>query len=168
MSYDQGPQPVLRCVRKIGEKWFEKAALYKNSDESSRAAFSGYIDLLGQGRQHVFGFINPRRDGEGVVISLTARRTNPHSGEIGHRTVALGSVVNHRGDGGDVYFDTILFNPVNEDGERIEDAEPVAVYVTDECDTELHRQLGFRQARIARPKRGASQDDSQRFEDYQQ
>ncbi|MGN5477652.1 hypothetical protein ACTMU2_14190 [Cupriavidus basilensis] len=72
MSFDKGLQPILRCVRKIGEKWFEKAAFYKNTNPNSRATFSGYIDLLGQGRQHVFGFINARRDGEGIVISLTA------------------------------------------------------------------------------------------------
>uniref|UniRef100_UPI003F491E40 hypothetical protein n=1 Tax=Cupriavidus taiwanensis TaxID=164546 RepID=UPI003F491E40 len=166
MSYDQSPQPILRCVRKIGEKWFEKAAFYKNTNPNSRAAFSGYIDLLGQGRQHVFGFINARRDGEGVVISLTASYTDQASGEMGHRTVALGSVVNQRGDGGDVYFDTILFNPLNEDEQRIDDAEPVAVYVTDECDPDLHKQLGFRQARIARPKRDSATDQSQRFDDY--
>lgn len=165
MSYDQGPQPILRCVRKIGEKWFEKAAFYKNTNPNSRAAFSGYIDLLGQGRQHVFGFINPRRDGEGVVISLTASYTDPTSGEMGRRTVALGSVVNQRADGGEVYFDTMLFNPLDEEERRIDDAEPVAVYVTEECDSDLHRQLGFREARRPRPKRETSQDQSQRIGD---
>nr|WP_280971205.1 hypothetical protein [Cupriavidus gilardii]WDE72570.1 hypothetical protein [Cupriavidus gilardii] len=165
MSYDQGPQPILRCVRKIGEKWFEKAAFYKNTNPNSRAAFSGYIDLLGQGRQHVFGFINPRRDGEGVVISLTASYTDPTSGEMGRRTVALGSVVNQRADGGEVYFDTMLFNPLDEEEQRIDDAEPVAVYVTDECDSDLHRQLGFREARRPRPKRETSHDQSQRIGD---
>lgn len=165
MSYDQGPQPILRCVRKIDEKWFEKAAFYKNTNPNNRAAFSGYIDLLGQGRQHVFGFINPRRDGEGVVISLTASITNPTSGEMGHRTVALGSVVNQRADGGEVYFDTILFNPLDEEERRIEDVDPVAVYVTDECDPELHRQLGFWELRRPRPKREASAGHAQRSGD---
>lgn len=150
--------PVLRNVQKVGDKYFERAVFFKAT--SGRAAFKGYIDLLGKGRIPVTGFINNRRDDSGgKVISLNYTHIDQHSGEISHRTVAFGNVVNHRGDGDEVYFDTVLFNAVQENGERVEGVEPVAVWVTDACDAEFHERLGFDQPRIARPTRDGESED---------
>lgn len=170
MSFSNHPsapqEPVLRNVQKLGDKYFERAVFFKAT--SGRAAFKGFINLLGNGRIPVTGFINNRRDDSGgKVISLNYTHIDQRTGEISHRTVAFGNVVNHRGDGDEVYFDTVLFNPVQENGERVEGAEPVAVWVTDACDTEFHQRLGFDQPRVTRPPRDGDEEygdlDQQNF-----
>ena len=159
----QVARPVMRSVVNRDGKWFETAVLWKNANPDSKAAFSGQIDINGDGRrEHVFGFINDRKDGSGgKVISLTTNYTNPQSGEMGFRQVAIGNVVNHRSDDKPVYFDTVLFNPVDESGKTIEGSTPVSVYVTKDCDAEFHAKLGFASARVDRPKKeDAPEDDA--------
>lgn len=159
-------EPVLRNVKKVGDKYFERAVFYK---ATGRAAFKGYIDLLGEGRIAVTGFINNRKDGsDGKVISLNYTHIDQRSGEITHRTVALGNVVNRRGDGDAVYYDTVIFNAVDDRGERVEGAEAVAVWITDACDAEFHQRLGFEQPRITRPPREEDDDgDLEQLGNYQ-
>lgn len=159
MSYEQpgaaqGPQPILRNVQNVDGKWFERVVFYRSTNPESRVVFFGQIDLLGRGRIPVFGFVNDRREG-GKVISLTSQQTDPSSGEMKYRTVALGNVVNYRNDEKPVFFDTVIFNPVDEEGRNIEGAAPVSAWVTDACDTELHQRLGFECPRVPRPKREA-------------
>jgi len=155
-------KPVLRNVVNRGGERFEIAVLWRNTNPESKTVFSGHIDLLGTGRrEHVFGFVNDRRDGSGgKVITLTANYTDPSSGKMGYRQVAIGNVVNHRSDGKPVYFDTVVFNPIGPDGKNVEGAAPVSVYVTKDCDSDLHAKLGFAQARIDRPKRDAPSDSA--------
>ncbi|TES99610.1 hypothetical protein [Burkholderia cepacia] len=130
-----------------------------SSKPDSKAVLTGHIDLgLGDGRIAVFAFVNERKD-EGSVptgakyISLTTRKVHPRSGEIGYFPVAIGNVVNSRSDGGEVFFDTVIFNPVDEDLNNIPGVQPVAVWVTEACDAALHAKLGFTSARVARPKK---------------
>jgi hypothetical protein len=156
-------KPVLRAVVQRGEKWFETAVFVPSSKPDSKAVLTGHIDLgLGDGRIPVFAFVNERKE-EGVptgakYISLTSRKVHPRTGEIGYFPVAIGNVVNSRGDGGEVFYDTVIFNPVDEDLNNIPGAQPVPVWVTDACDATLHAKLGFASARVSRPKK---QDESQ-------
>ncbi|MGU4703237.1 hypothetical protein K6L09_41960 [Burkholderia cepacia] len=157
-------RPVLRAVVQRGEKWFETAVFVPSTKPDSKAVLTGHIDLgLGEGRIPVFAFVNERRDDGGALtgakyISLTTRKVHPRTGEIGYFPVAIGNVVNSRGDGGEVYFDTVIFNPVDEDLNNISGVPAVAVWVTDACDAALHAKLGFTSARVARPKKN---DESQ-------
>ncbi|SEI14798.1 hypothetical protein [Paraburkholderia hospita] len=152
-------KPVLRAVVQRGEKWFETAVFTPSSKPESKAIMTGYIDLgLGEGRISVFAFVNDRKDQAGAptgakYISLTSHKVHPRTGEIGYFPVAIGNVVNSRSDGGEVFYDTVIFNPVSEEGNNIPGAQPVAVWVTDACDAELHAKLGFVSTRVARPKK---------------
>jgi len=156
-------KPVLRAVVQRGEKWFETAVFVPSIKPDSKAVLTGHIDLgLGDGRIEVFAFVNERKE-DGVptgakYISLTSRKVHPRTGEIGFFPVAIGNVVNSRGDGGEVFFDTVIFNPVDHDLNNISGVQPVAVWVTEACDAELHAKLGFTSARVARPKK---QEDGQ-------
>lgn len=160
---EKSANPVLRAVVKRGEKWFETAVFVPSSNPDSKAVMTGHIDLgLGDGRIPVFAFVNERKDEGGAptgakYISLTSKKVHPRSGEIGYFPVAIGNVVNSRGDGGEVFYDTVIFNPVAEDGNNIPGAQPVAVWVTDACDAAFHSKLGFTSARVARPKKAADE-----------
>src|SRR5260363_222456 len=119
----------------------------------SRYAMTGYIELgLGNARVPVCAFINERKRSDsqagGPFISLSTRTTDLSTGEIGYAQVALGNVVNTRSDGGEVFYDTVIFNPVDADGKNIPHSTPLSVWVTDACDAALHRALGCRQARV--------------------
>lgn len=150
---------ALRSVVNRDGKLFEIATFSEPSSAESRAVLTGAIELVpGRGRTRVFAFVNDRRDVPGqTFISLTARNVDEGTGEIGYIPVAIGNVVNERRDGGDVYFDTVIFNPVDRNGRNIPGSQPVSVYVTRECDPSLHAKLGFAQARVQRPaKNGAA------------
>jgi len=150
---------VLRTVIKRDEKIFEIAKFVEPTNPSSKAVLTGVIQVLpGKGREQVSGFVNDRKDGTGSFITLSARRVDDHTGEIGYVTVAIGNVVNERRDGGEVYFDTILFNPVGANGEPIPGAQPVSVYVTRACPQTLHTRLGFAQPRVERPARATAEN----------
>jgi hypothetical protein len=146
---------VLKNVVKRGDKLFEVATFSVPSNAESQAVLVGAIELIpGRGRTRVYAFVNDRRDEPGkTFISLTSRQVNDATGEIGYATVAIGNVVNSRGDGGEVYFDTVIFNAVDASGKGIPGAQPVSAYVTRDCDPTLHAKLGFAQPRIPRPSK---------------
>src|SRR5260363_203404 len=151
------PEPVLRAVVKRADKWFETAVFWPSTHPESRYAMTGYIELgLGNARVPVCAFINERKRSDsqagGPFISLSTRTTDLSTGEIGYAQVALGNVVNTRSDGGEVFYDTVIFNPVDADGKNIPHSTPITVWVTDACDAALHRALGFTHARLPRPK----------------
>ncbi len=159
------PEPVVRAVVKRSDRWFETAVFWPAPHPESKYVMTGYIDLgLGGSRLPVFAFINERKEGDphagGPFISLSTRLTNLRTGEISYARVAIGNVVNTRSDGGEVFYDTIIFNPVDANGKHLPDSTPITVWVTDACDATLHRILGFTHARIPRPKRKAENDDS--------
>ncbi|MEX3917888.1 hypothetical protein AB4Y43_16850 [Paraburkholderia sp. BR10872] len=147
---------VLRAVARRGDKVFEIASFTEPTNPDTRAVLTGVIELVqGKGRERVTAFVNDRKGQPGTFISLSARRVDDHSGEIKYVTVALGNVVNARADGSDVYYDTVLFNPVGDTGEPLPGAQPVAVYVTRACSPVLHARLGFAASRVERPARAA-------------
>lgn len=152
-------KPVLRAVVKRDEKLFETAVFVPSANPESRAVLTGQIDLgLGEGRIAVYAFVNQRRDDSGAkFISLTSRKVHPRTGEINYFPVAIGNPVNYRQDGSEVFFDTVIFNPVNEEGQNIPGAQPVTVWVTDACDEGLHAKLGFTSPRVQRPKKAADE-----------
>jgi hypothetical protein len=69
---------------------------------------------------------------------------NPRWREIGY-----GNAVNHRADGKPVYFDEVLFNIGN---------DVVKARATGSVDSELHRSLGFVEARKSRAAANDSSD----------
>lgn len=154
-------KPVLRAVVKRDEKLFETAVFVPSANPESRAVLTGQIDLgLGEGRIAVYAFVNQRRDESGAkFISLTSRKVHPRTGEINYFPVAIGNPVNYRGDGNEVFYDTVIFNPVDEEGQNIPGAQPVAVWVMGACDEALHSKLGFTSPRVQRPKRAAAEDE---------
>lgn len=156
---------VLRSVLDRSGKSFEIATFSEPANSEGRAILTGAIELIpGRGRIRVYAFVNDRRDAPGQkFITLTSRQVDEHTGEISFVNVAIGNVVNSRGDGAEVYFDTIIFNPVDRDGRNLPGAQPVSVYVTRDCDLALHARLGFAQPRIDRPRR-ASQSASEAAE----
>ena len=149
---------ALRSVVNRGGKLFEIATFSEPSSAESRAVLTGAIEVVpGRGRQRVYAFVNDRRDVPGqTFISLTTRDVDEGSGEIRYIPVAIGNVVNERRDGGEVYFDTVIFNPVDRNGKNIPGSQPVSVYVTRECDPALHSKLGFAQPRLQRPARSGA------------
>lgn len=153
---------VLRAVARRGEKVFEIANFVEPTNPDSRAVLTGVIELIpGKGRERVTAFVNDRKHQPGTFISLSARRVDDHSGEIKYVTVALGNVVNERSDGSEVYFDTILFNPVGESGDPIPGVQPGAVYVTRACSPALHTRLGFASPRADRPARATATEHAE-------
>jgi hypothetical protein len=157
VTAEKGEKPVLRTVVNRENKWFETAVFWRTSNPGSKAVMTGHIDLgLGHGRIPVFAFVNERTDGgTGKFITLSAHGTDQVTGEIGYKQVAIGNVVNSRADGKEVFFDTVLFNPLDDSGKNIPGAQPVSVYVTGACTDDLHSKLGFTEPRVARPKKQA-------------
>lgn len=157
-------KPVLRSVVTRGDKQFETAVFYRSDKPDSKAVLIGQILLKEGGRRvRVFAFVNERKvdglEGSGAkFLTLTSQTVNEQTGEIGFVTVAIGNPVNSRSDGGDVFFDTILFTPTDERGQVEPEADPIAVWVTAGCDAALHAKLGFTSARIQRPRRSESED----------
>lgn len=158
LSPQSAPKPALRSVREIDGKYFEIASFTPNTNPSTKHAFSGMIKIAeDQDRVFAYGFIHDRKDNSGrKVISLTAYMTDQASGEQGYKQIATGSVVNHRNDGKDVYYDTVLFNRVDGNGNNL-GGDPIAVFVTDSCPSELHSSLGFADRRIPRPPKDTAE-----------
>ncbi len=157
---EKGAAPALRGLVRRGEKWVETAALWPSSNPDSKAVMTGYIDLgTSQTRAPVFAFVNERKDKEGQLgstfLSLSSPITNHTTGEITYVRVAIGNLVNTRADGEPVFYDTVIFNAIDEEGKPLADTPPISVRVTDACDTTLHRKLGFTHARLPRPLREA-------------
>jgi Large polyvalent protein-associated domain 7 len=144
----EAPQVVLRGVKKVGEKFETSALLFKGKGDY----LQGFITAGGQKHQ-VIVHINERKPDAGTgelrpnflrISEAQGDANNPKWREIGY-----GNAVNHRADGKPVYFDEVLFNIGN---------DVTKARATASVEPELHRRLGFMEARASRPAANDSAD----------
>lgn len=146
---DESPV-LLRGVIRDGDEYKTTVLLFKGKGDY----LQGFIEAGGLKHQ-VIVHINQRKpDADGVlrpnflkVAERVGSGTDAQWKEIGY-----GNVVNHRSDGKAVHFDEVLFNLGN---------EVVAARLTAKVDSEMHKTLGFleaRKPRSASPKIVASEE----------
>jgi Large polyvalent protein-associated domain 7 len=144
----EAPQVVLRGVKKVGEKFETSALLFKGKGDY----LQGFITAGGQKHQ-VIVHINERKPDAGTgelrpnflrISEAQGDANNPKWREIGY-----GNAVNHRADGKPVYFDEVLFNI---------GSDVIKARATASVEPELHRRLGFMEARASRPAANDSAD----------
>lgn len=150
---DQNKQPyALRGIRRNGDAWDTSLLLFP-AVKNDRVLKGFIVDPLGQ-KTDVLVHINERKpDGEGVVPNnfLTMVKAVGAGADKQYVTLGHGNAVNRRKDKGEVFFDEVLFDI----GGTTYGARTNA-----KISPELHRALGFEQARAARPKTDQTKPDT--------
>lgn len=134
------PPVVLRGVTKVGDEFQTTALLFKGKGPY----LQGFITAGGE-KHHVIVHINKRKpDGETGELRSNFLKVSERTGDPANprwKEIGFGNAVNRRSDGKVVHFDEVLFNI----GRDI-----VKARVTGATDPELHRSLGFLEARKPR------------------
>jgi Large polyvalent protein-associated domain 7 len=133
------PPVLLRGVVKNGDEFKTTALLFQGKGDY----LQGFIVANGEKHQ-VIVHINQRKpDGDGVVrpnfLKVSERVGNGENALW--KEIGFGNAVNHRSDGKVVHFDEVLFNI----GQEV-----VKARVTAKVDADMHRNLGFLEARKSR------------------
>lgn len=145
---------ILRGVVKVGEEYDTTVLLFKGKGDY----LQGFVKVDGVKHQ--------------VIAHLNERKADTETGEIKPNFIKLsksvgqgddtkweefgfGNALNKRSDQKPVYFDDVLFNV---------GGKTVSARLSKNVDEDMHRKLGFVQARIARPDRanaGEQQPEAQ-------
>lgn len=144
----EAPQVVLRGVKKVGDKFETTALLFKGKGDF----LQGFITVGGQKRQVIVHMHERKPDSETGELRPNFLRISEAQGDAKNprwKEIGYGNAVNHRADGKPVYFDEVLFNVAN---------EVVKARATGPVDSELHRRLGFVEARKSRAAANDSSD----------
>lgn len=139
----QQPPLILRGVKKLDNGEFDTTVLlFKGKGDY----LQGYVKV-GDKKHHVLAFINERKpnDGNGEIKPNFIKLSEPN-GDDANKTwkeIGFGNAVNKRKDGEPVHYDEVMFSIGN---------EVLKARITKHVDDQLHRQLGFQEARKARPE----------------
>ena len=149
---EKEPKLILRGVSKLNDDSFDTTVLlYQGKGDY----LQGFVKVGGIKHQ-VLAFINERhpdpKTGEikPNFITLSEPSITGAGDETKWTQIGYGNAVNRRGDGKDVHFDEVLFNV----GGTI-----VRSKVTKHADEDLHKKLGFLEARKEREKPTSSPKD---------
>lgn len=116
--------------------------LKKGEEDFFRCTF---VDTNGKKRSCNV-FVNHRNDDPSVkFFTLSTKDKDGKAHEHGH-----GNVINRRSDGKAVYYDQAVFN-INGDSSGNGQPMTITAFVGTKVDADLHRHLGFEQAKIQRP-----------------
>ena len=139
---NQQPPLILRGVSKLDNGAFDTTVLlFKGKGDY----LQGYVKI-GDKKHHVLAHINERKPNEGTgEVKPNFIKLSEPIGDGANKTwkeIGFGNAVNKRKDGEPVFYDEVLFSIGN---------EVLKARVTKHVDEQLHRQLGFQEARKARP-----------------
>jgi len=143
-SKENEPKLILRGVRKLDNGEFDTTALlFKGNGDY----LQGFIKV-GDEKHQVIAHMNERKNPDpetGEIKPNFLKLVEPHGNgdDTNWKELGFGNAVNRRSDGKPVYFDEVLFSVGN---------EVIKARITKNVDDELHRKLGFQEARQARPK----------------
>ncbi|WP_321959532.1 LPD7 domain-containing protein [Burkholderia cenocepacia] len=143
-SKENEPKLILRGVRKLDNGEFDTTALlFKGNGDY----LQGFIKV-GNEKHQVIAHMNERKNPDpetGEIKPNFLKLVEPHGNgdDTNWKELGFGNAVNRRSDGKPVYFDEVLFSVGN---------EVIKARITKNVDDELHRKLGFQEARQARPK----------------
>jgi len=133
------PPVLLRGVVKDGDEFKTTALLFQGKGDY----LQGFIVANGEKRQVIVHINRRKPDGDGVVrpnfLKVSERIGNGEN--VQWKEIGFGNAVNHRSDGKVVHFDEVLFNI----GQEV-----VKARVTAKVDADMHRNLGFLEARKSR------------------
>ncbi|RBB62298.1 LPD7 domain-containing protein [Xanthomonas oryzae] len=143
-SKENEPKLILRGVRKLDNGEFDTTALlFKGKGDY----LQGFVKV-GDEKHHVIAHMNERKNPDqetGVIKPNFLKLVEAHGNgdDTKWKEIGFGNAVNPRSDGKPVYFDQVLFSVGN---------DVIKARITKNVDDELHRKLGFQEARQARPK----------------
>lgn len=143
-SKENEPKLILRGVRKLDNGEFDTTALlFKGKGDY----LQGFVKV-GDEKHHVIAHMNERKNpdpetGEIKPNFLKLVEAHGNGDDTNWKELGFGNAVNRRSDGKPVYFDEVLFSV---------GSEVIKARITKNVDDELHRKLGFQEARQARPK----------------
>ncbi len=143
-SKENEPKLILRGVRKLDNGEFDTTALlFKGNGDY----LQGFIKV-GDEKHQVIAHMNERKNPDpetGEIKPNFLKLVEPHGNgdDTNWKELGFGNAVNRRSDGKPVYFDEVLFSVGN---------EVIKARITKNVDDELHRKLGFQEARQARPR----------------